>query len=194
MIRNRNHPARRRTRRIFQTTREAKLMFRSEKIRDADIDLPLPTPAATSAGVKRTAAHQALAEAIEKLSAERAATLDSMKALIAEFSETNDSAIRKLEKRREKIENELRPLRMQVRHHCDAHAAAVAAALQPVRRDKARLFLRLSAELSAATQYLNDCESAIDAAGGQVSYDRIQTNYGHAEFRARQLAGLEGGQ
>jgi hypothetical protein len=159
-----------------------------------DEGAPAPTPAATAAGVKRTAAHQALVEEIERLSAERAATLDSMKALIAEFSETNDSAIRKLEKRREKIENELRPLCMQIQPYRDIHAAAVAAALQPVRRDKARLFLRLSAELSAAAQYLNDCENAIEAAGGQVSYDRIQTNYGHAEFRARQLAGLKEGQ
>jgi hypothetical protein len=96
--------------------------------------------------------------------------------------------------RREKLEQALQPLRTEIRHHCDNHAAAVAAALHPVRRDAARRFLRLSAELSAAAQYINDCETAIDAAGGQVSYNRIQTNYGHAELRARQLAGLENGQ
>jgi len=162
--------------------------------RSGDEVLP-PSPAAIAASVKRTAKHQALAEEIERLSGERATVIAKMRELIAEFAgDANDSAIRKLAKRREKLEETLLPLRLQIRDHRDAHVAAVEAALQPVRRDAARRFLRLSAELSAAAQYLNDCETAIDAAGGQVSYNRIQTNYGHAEFRARQLAGLDGGQ
>jgi ElaB/YqjD/DUF883 family membrane-anchored ribosome-binding protein len=112
--------------------------------------VPPPTPASIAAAVKRTPKHQALAEQIEKFSAERETVIAQMRALIAEFAgDANDSAIRKLAKRREKLEETLLPLRTQIRDHRDAHAAAVEAALQPVRRDAVRRFLRLSAELSA---------------------------------------------
>jgi uncharacterized protein (UPF0335 family) len=181
---------------MVHTQKEAALLQRLNNFRAADkssVDegVPAPSPAAIAASVKRTAKHQALAEEIERLSGERETVIAKMRELIAEFAGgANDSAIRKLAKRREKLEQALQPLRTEIRHHCDNHAAA----LNPVRRDAARRFLRLSAELSAAAQYINDCETAIDAAGGQVSYNRIQTNYGHAELRARQLAGLENGQ
>lgn len=158
----------------------------------ADEGVPPPSPAAIAASVKQTPKHQALAQEIEKFSAERETVIAEMRAFIASnSSELNDAQIRKLAKRRENLEVTLRALRMEIQHHRDTHAAAIRAALQPARRDHAVAALHALAQLAAATRFLDGCEDAAGHAEGFPSFQRFQTNQGMLENQLRIIA--EGG-
>jgi ElaB/YqjD/DUF883 family membrane-anchored ribosome-binding protein len=148
--------------------------------------VPPPTPYELAASVRLTPEHAAIAGEIRTLENDRQAAFDEMRALIA--SEQNDSAIRKAAKRREKIEETLRPLRMQVRPLRDELAVRVRAALAPSRREHAGIALRALAQLAAATAYLDACEDVVGAIAGFPSFDRFQTNQGLLELRLRQIA------
>jgi hypothetical protein len=171
-------------------------MFRSKEINGSPaIEAPPPSLAAIAVGVRKTSEHAALAAQISKLETERQAVIDETRtAIAANASGQNDPQIRKLQKRREKTEEALIPLRMQIRPMRDAHSERVREALTPAMREKARAFIHALAEQPAAAAFLNDCETEIERAGGSPSFERFETRFGYHEMRARQIAGLTEGE
>jgi exonuclease VII large subunit len=167
-------------------------MFRSEKIRDADIGRPpAPSPAAIAASVKRTAKHQALAEEIERLSSERAETIDSMRRLIATNSrELNDKEIRRAEEKRKGIEELLNALLREIRPHRAEHASRVAGALRGMVKGAALRMISALAEFNEAVTLINSAQSEVERVGGEPSFISLPRDIGTLEHHARSLVGL----
>jgi hypothetical protein len=161
-------------------------MFRSEKIRDADTGLPLPSAAAIAASVKRTAEHQALAQEIAELSDEREQIVAEMRALIATNSnELNDKSIARAGKKRGEAEGRLNALLREVRAHRDTHSRSVAEALRPQGVEAAKAMVESLHMFVTAAQKFNACQDEIGRAGGEPERIYIAPAIGAYENLAR---------
>jgi uncharacterized coiled-coil DUF342 family protein len=111
-------------------------MFRSKE--DLNTSSSAPSPAAIAAGVAKSGKHRELDAKITELSAERETVIAEMRELTrTNRSELNDPQIRKLEKKRVAIEDNLRPLRMEIRGHRGEHSKRVRNALRGTIHDAA---------------------------------------------------------
>jgi hypothetical protein len=106
----------------------------------------------------------------------------------------DSSSLRRLEKKRESLEEKLRPLRMEIPPFRLVHAEKIREALKPTIEAAARTVFVALAEFTEALATLNSCEEEVERAGGQPSYVHAPRELGAIEFRVRRLAGLKDGQ
>jgi hypothetical protein len=166
-------------------------MFAQKKMSVQEIETA-PSAAAIASGVRKSGGHQSLDLRIAKLEAERQSAFDEMRGLIAiNINELRDKNIRVLEKTRVAVEDKLRPLRMEVRAHRDAHSKAIIEALRPQGIEAARAIIDGLNTFVTAAQKFNMCQDEIERAGGEPERICIAGIIGSYEFFARTF--LEGG-
>jgi uncharacterized protein YdcH (DUF465 family) len=164
-------------------------MFAAKKMSVPEIE-PQPSPAAIASGVRKSGAHQTLALRITKLEGERQDALDQMRLLISSNrNETNDKSISKLEKERVSIEDKLRPFKMEVRAHRDAHSKAVAEELTPMCKEAAHAIIEGLDRFVTAAQKFNACQDEIERVGGEPQRIYIAAIIGAYEHFARCFLG-----
>jgi hypothetical protein len=168
-------------------------MFRGKALSPPIDEIAPPSVRALAAGVRKTARHEALAAKIAELEAEREACLSGMRTLIAgQRDESGDAQIRRLGKRRDELQEQLWPIRQEIRTHRDEHVSRVRKALQPRSREAAKTMLRTLEGLAGAIEVLNEIETAIEAAGGEPERIFRPPNLGELEHVAWCRSGLAG--